>query len=251
MGDLVQQFCRPGYTGGYLSEVTGWARITGDSGSFSIVTADCHVYKRHDRNGNIWYQNEEILDYGITPRYFSASMEMKRLATTDRGIFGFAYCKTAYDQSDNYGATTGGLALYGYDDDNTDLYYYAYDPNNGGDFSTFYYLVNLESIDIDPYTYHTYRFMSDLKSEGTYGYYDGVTIDGVGTVCPPHNDYGKLNVQGETEGAIRYSILRGYDTNYTEDAWGGKNLTAYNVTGNNFNKFPKWRKTSAGMRPTY
>ena len=248
MGDLVQRFCRTGN----LGDIEGWTRVTGDVGALSTLLDDCSVYKHYNNNGNIEYINADISNYAVNPRYFSGSMDMKRKAITDRGIFGFAYYNSENGTNTASGSTIGGLAMYGYDNDNTDLYYYARDAESGGYHSKWFYLVNLESIDIDPYVYHTYRYMADLEAESQYnfGYYDGVTIDDIGTVCPPHDNYGHLNQYDE--GNIYLSDVQAFDDNYAEDAWGGKNLTAYNIVGEKkFNRFPKWRKTSLGMRPFY
>ena len=248
MGNLHLKFCTAA-DGDYLHGHDGWVIIENDTNSLLCSGANCEVYKKSGVTGTIQARNLNVYNYHAQPRYFSASIEMKRGLISDRGIFGFFISKSENCEEYANCATSGGLALYGYDDDNTDLYYMAWDTSNGGCSMQWAYLVNLESIGIDPYVYHTYRFMADLQEGGSYGYYDGVTIDDIGTVCPPHDVYGKLNM---------YACGNEWNTDIhmkdepSDAAWRGRNITIYNITGDkNYNKFPKWRKTSAGMRPTY
>ena len=246
MGDLHLKFCTAA-DGDLLQGHDGWYTVKGTNTDTLCSGTDCEVYKKVGATEEILMRNLNIFDLHINPQFFSASMEMKRGLASDRGIFGFFISKSN-DCDEQYNcAPSGGLALYGYDDDNTDLYYIAW--NGSGCYMEWYYLVNLESIGVDPYIYHTYRYMSDLLEAGTSGYYDGVTIDEIGTVCPPHDNYGRLNMYAC--GDVWNTDLHLRDQN-SNAAWRGRNITIYNVIQNkNYNSFPKWRKTSAGMRPTY
>ena len=249
MGDFHHRFCTPN-DGDKLQGYDNWVIVDGDTTGLECSGADCEVYKRSSITSTIQARNLNIFDYHVNPQFFSASMEMKRVSISDRGIFGFFISKSEYCNESDVCATAGGLALYGYDDDNTDLYVMAWNQSSGGCAMQWTYLVNLESIGIDPYEYHTYRYMADLLEHPTgsnpYGWYDGVTIDGVGTVCPPHDNDHILNLYhcGDIWSVDIHSL--------SDSDFRGRNITIYNILENKkYNSFPKWRKTSAGMRPTY